>query len=105
MELRKVTSPTKSQGAQAVKMYIFNLSPKNLRYFTPLASVMSHSPCSVTLSDHFIFPWAPLPLPPCPLPLLVTRALSSAPHALLMLITMNTKKINYFRLREKSYLV
>lgn len=78
---------------------------KNLRYFTPLASVMSHSPCSVTLSDHFIFPWAPLPLPPCPLPLLVTRALSSAPHALLMLITMNTKKINYFRLREKSYVV
>jgi len=28
VELRKVTSPTKSQGAQAVKMYIFNLSPK-----------------------------------------------------------------------------
>ena len=28
VELRKVTSLTKSQGAQAVKMYIFNLSPK-----------------------------------------------------------------------------
>lgn len=78
---------------------------KNLRYFTPLASEMSHSPGSVKLSDRFIFSWAPLPPPVCPLPVLVTRALSSAPHALLMLITMNTKKINYFRLREKSYLV
>ena len=61
---------------------------------------MSHSPGSVNLSKHFIFSWAPLLLTACPLPVLVTRALSSAPHALLVLITMNTKKINYFRLRE-----
>ena len=105
---RRLGKPEAWPSHQALRLWncTFSVSHlKDLRYFTPLASEMSHSPGSVNLSDHFIFSWAPLPPPACPLPVLVTRALSSAPHALLMLITMNTKKINYFGLREKSYLV